>query len=465
MREGAPVVITEIEDNGVGIPKEARDRVFDKFTQADASTTRQFGGTGLGLTICRNFAEVLGGSLSIDTPESGKGTHLVVTLPLEISEAAQTLQRSTIVLLTEDEVLASSVTSHAALIGYKTVVLNSIRNIDDATFDALIVDEAFSHEALNNLEDSRLGARKVLATSIQSLNPRLQSKEWLGLHRPVTTSNLAEVLSGSTLDSPASTTSVQLNADVLVVEDNKVNQILVQEILKGMGLRSVVAENGLEAVDKFKEQAFDLVLMDCQMPVMDGFEATERIRRLESQQGLGRTPILALTAAARAEEYDQALTSGMDEFMTKPFDVEQLEKRLVAILADKIQATPTGEPGASAHASPSPIDEAVIQSILAISPDTGRAVLKKVIASFKEQLPTRLADIRACIDSSEADLLRQRAHALKSMSGNVGAAKLTKALGEIELAAAAGTFVLSEDDFDDIEELAHHAATALDRWQ
>lgn len=458
-------VSIRVEDTGVGIPKEARDRVFDKFTQADASTTRQFGGTGLGLTICRNFAEVLGGSLSIDTPESGKGTHLVVTLPLEISEAAQTLQRSTIVLLTEDEVLASSVTSHAALIGYKTVVLNSIRNIDDATFDALIVDEAFSHEALNNLEDSRLGARKVLATSIQSLNPRLQSKEWLGLHRPVTTSNLAEVLSGSTLDSPATTTSVQLNADVLVVEDNKVNQILVQEILKGMGLRSVVAENGLEAVDKFKEQAFDLVLMDCQMPVMDGFEATERIRRLESQQGLGRTPILALTAAARAEEYDQALTSGMDEFMTKPFDVEQLEKRLVAILADKIQATPTGEPGASAHASPSPIDEAVIQSILAISPDTGRAVLKKVIASFKEQLPTRLADIRACIDSSEADLLRQRAHALKSMSGNVGAAKLTKALGEIELAAAAGTFVLSEDDFDDIEELAHHAATALDRWQ
>ena len=458
-------VCIQVEDTGIGIPKEARDRVFDKFTQADASTTRQFGGTGLGLTICRNFAEVLGGSLTIDTPESGEGTLLLVTLPLEECEARQTFAGSTLVLLTEDDVLARSLSSHANLIGYKTVTLNSIRNIEDATFDALIVDEFLPSEALDTLEASALSVPKILATAIQSLTPRLQSQNWIGLHRPVTTSNLAEALSNQTSESATETPSIQLNADVLIVEDNKVNQILVQEILKGMGLRSVVAENGLEAVDKFKAQRFDLVLMDCQMPVMDGFEATRQIRRFESQEGYERTPILALTAAARAEEYDQALASGMDEFMTKPFDVAQLEKRMVHLLADKVQAGSVTDDTVKRSSKASPIDEDVIQSIRAINPDAGDAVLKKVIASFKEQLPNQLANLRESIDSSDGEALRKRAHALKSMSGNVGATKLTKALGDIELSAATGKFILSEEEFEDIEELADLAAVELERWQ
>ena len=252
---------------------------------------------------------------------------------------------------------------------------------------------------------------------------------------------------------------------MLIVEDNKVNQILVHEILKGVGLRSVVAENGMEAVEKFKEQRFDLVLMDCQMPVMDGFEATRQIRLYESQQGYKRTPVLALTAAARAEEYDKALASGMDEFMTKPFDVAQLEQRLGVILAHKAQPNLAATTSNKPQALPSPIDEEVIQGILAINPEAGPAVLKKVIASFKEQLPAHLSNIRECIDRNEAEILRQRVHALKSMSGNVGASKLTKALDEIEAGAATGSFILSEEEFDDIEELARYAAAALERWQ
>ena len=116
-------------------------------------------------------------------------------------------------------------------------------------------------------------------------------------------------------------------------------------------------------------------------------------------------------------------------------------------------------------ALPSPIDEEVIQGILAINPEAGASVLKKVIASFKEQLPTHLSNIRECIDRNEAEILRQRVHALKSMSGNVGASKLTKALGDVETGAATGRFILSEEEFDDIEELARHAAAALERWQ
>jgi nitrogen-specific signal transduction histidine kinase len=260
-----------VDDTGDGIPDDARTRVFEKFTQADTSTTRQYGGTGLGLTICRNFAEVMGGSLSIETPTPGTGTRVIVAIPLEVAEIRPTLDRGTIGLLTDDEVLKSSTAAHAALIGYDTVTIQSVEEIGQITCDALIVDQLLNPSELDTIELQVDSVKKILATSIKSLSPRLHSQHWIGLHRPITTSNLEEALSSKAARAAAPTPSLQINADVLIVEDNKVNQILVQEILKSMGLRSNLAENGLEAVTLFRRQRFDLVLMDCQMPVMDGF--------------------------------------------------------------------------------------------------------------------------------------------------------------------------------------------------
>ena len=124
--------------------------------------------------------------------------------------------------------------------------------------------------------------------------------------------------------------------NVLIVEDNRVNQILVNEILQGLGLSVDIAENGQEAVDKYQQRQFDLILMDCQMPVLDGFEATRQIRAMEVRNHSKRVPIMALTAAAREEEYQEALASGMDHFMTKPFNVAQLERKIGDILGADI---------------------------------------------------------------------------------------------------------------------------------
>ena len=453
-----------VDDTGDGIPDDARTRVFEKFTQADTSTTRQFGGTGLGLTICRNFAEVLGGSLSIETPAVGTGTRVVVIIPLEIAEVRPSLDRGTIGLLTEDEVFQKSTAAHAALIGYRIVEIQSAEAIDHFSYDALIVDQLLKPSDLDDIELRFGSIKKILATSIKSLSPRLHSQQWIGLHRPITTSNLEEALSSEATQPAAPAVSLQINANVLVVEDNKVNQILVQEIMKSMGLKSNLAENGLEAVTLFRRHRFDLVLMDCQMPVMDGFQATKLIREIESERDYPRTPIIALTAAARAEEYEQALSSGMDEFMTKPFNVAQLENRIVATLTHKI-SNDTVRGTASEHAPvQSPIDEKVIDSILAINPSPGGALLAKVIASFNAQLPINLANLRSSINTEDHETLRQHAHALKSMSGNVGARQLTKALNDIEQAAAVGQVTLSEEDYEDIEELARNAVEALQRW-
>ena len=453
-----------VDDTGDGIPDDAKTRVFEKFTQADTSTTRQFGGTGLGLTICRNFAEVLGGSLSIETPAAGTGTRVVVIIPLEIAEVRPSLDRGTIGLLTEDELLQKSTAAHAALIGYRIVEIQSAEAIDQVPYDALIVDQLLKPSDLDDIELRFGSIKKILATSIKSLSPRLHSQQWIGLHRPITTSNLEEALSSEVTQPAAPAVSLQINADVLVVEDNKVNQILVQEIMKSMGLKSSLAENGLEAVTLFRRHRFDLVLMDCQMPVMDGFEATKLIREIESERDYPRTPIIALTAAARAEEYEQALSSGMDEFMTKPFNVAQLENRIVATLTHKISNDTVRGPASEHAAVQGPIDENVIDSILAINPASGGALLAKVIASFNAQLPINLANLRSSINTEDHETLRQHAHALKSMSGNVGARQLTKALNDIEQAAAVGQVTLSEEDYEDIEELARNAVEALQRW-
>ena len=454
-----------VDDTGEGIPDDARARVFEKFTQADTSTTRQYGGTGLGLTICRNFAEVLGGALSIDTPESGVGTRVLVTIPLEIAEARPTLNRGTIGLLTDDEDLRASTAAHAALIGYRTIAINSIEAIDKVSCDALIIDQLLNPSELDDIELHLNSAKRILATSIKSLSPRLHSQHWIGLHRPITTSNLEEALSSKSPQTVAAVPALQINADVLVVEDNKVNQILVQEILKSMGLQSSLAENGLEAVTLFRRHRFDLVLMDCQMPVMDGFEATKLIREIESERDYPRTPIIALTAAARAEEYEQALNSGMDEFMTKPFNVTQLENRISATLTHKVSNENVKGVASEHSAAQGPIDENVIESILAINPGSaGVALLAKVIASFNAQLPISLADLRSSVNTDDTEVLRQHAHALKSMCGNIGATQLTKALNDIEQAAAVGQITLSREDYDDVEELARNAVAALQRW-
>jgi HPt (histidine-containing phosphotransfer) domain-containing protein len=155
----------------------------------------------------------------------------------------------------------------------------------------------------------------------------------------------------------------------------------------------------------------------------------------------------------------------MDEFMTKPFNVAQLENRIIATLTHKI-ANDTIKGSATEHAAgQGPIDENVIESILAINPGSGGSeLLGKVIASFNTQLPINLGNLRSSINTEDTETLRQNAHALKSMSGNVGATQLTKALNDIEQAAAVGQITLSQEDYEDIEELARNAVAALQRW-
>ena len=458
-----------VDDTGVGIPEEAKERVFERFTQVDASTTRQYGGTGLGLTICRNFARLMGGELAISEGDSSQGTRVSVTIPLDEVESRSTFTRGELALLTADDVLMESVNAHADMVGYRVIRLAQADEVIHRSFAAVIADELLDRADLDYFEETVTSAPLVLATSIRSLSPRLGSGPWAGLHRPVTLTNLLEACSPLPEREKASTTFTPETGLVLIAEDNKVNQILVTEAINSMGLTSIIAENGKEAVDLFREQAIDLVLMDCQMPVMDGFDATLQIRELEAAQGRDRTPIMALTAAAREQEYRRAIDCGMDEFMTKPFEIDELTTRIAALLQARQQVQKSDsssqdvphQPAASVDESLAVLNVKALDNIRAINPAKGDVLIQQVVTAFLTQLPEHTEQLKALIGREDYPALRQAAHALKSMTSNIGAEQLSNLLGNIEQAAKAGSSTLSQADYDSITEMLDQVINAL----
>ncbi len=481
-----PISETEImivfTDTGIGIPTESRERIFDKFTQADASTTRKYGGTGLGLTICRNFTEIMGGELTIEDAEGGAGTQINVRLPLEIHKPNSPAMTGSLGIFADDIALVESIAAHASVLGYECTHLLTIEQIEELHPDAIVVDETLPSEIIDDLERLSSVSQHILVTSIRSLSERIGNDIWVGVHRPVSAANLVEAISDIPETFQSGIARPRFRGTVLVTEGTKVNQILANEILQEMGLSVAIAENGKEALDAVTKRPYDLILMDCQMPVMDGFEATRKIRALEASTDRQRTPILALTAAARSEEYQSAMDAGMDDFMTKPFNAKELEAGiapfLLSDLAEQdVRGTARADDADDSGAMPGEDEQQVltkdeslinphtIQSILAINPRTGTALLERVINSFFSQLPACLEVIRQMVGVDDADELRKRVHALKSMSVNIGAEALATYTNEIETDARDGRSPLTEREFETLETLAEATVKALKSYE
>jgi len=207
--------------------------------------------------------------------------------------------------------------------------------------------------------------------------------------------------------------------------------------------------------------------MDCQMPVMDGFDATLKIRELEAAQGKDRTPIMALTAAARDQEYRRAIDSGMDEFMTKPFEIDELTNRIGSLLGTQLGHSPR-EKFVDAKKA---VDEGVsdvsvlnpdaLDNIRAINPERGDDLVNKVVTTFLAQVPEQLQALLDLVDTADHEALRQAVHAYKSMAANIGADQLVTRLDAIEQAAKSGTATLLEGDYQTIKRLTNEAIAAL----
>jgi PAS domain S-box-containing protein len=327
----------EVRDTGIGISAEAQARLFQAFTQADSSTTRKYGGTGLGLVICKRLVELMHGEIGVDS-EEGRGSTFWFTARFERAPA-----------------------------------------------DA----------------------------GVTVARPELR-----GVRVPV----------------EAATTS-----RILVVEDSSINQQVALGMLRRLGYRADAVANGLEAVDSLERIHYAAVLMDCQMPDMDGFAASVEIRRREA--GRRHTPIIAMTGNALEGDRERCLAAGMDAYISKPVRIEELQAALQRWLSSDAAPTPDDgagsmEPDAVA-VSPVVLDQSVLAELAPGEPD----VVAELIDQFLDNAPTRVHAVRTALTQGDAAALRRAAHLFKGEAGSIGAGELTAACARLEAMGAANNLV------------------------
>jgi two-component system, sensor histidine kinase and response regulator len=467
-----------VHDTGIGIAPGTLNSLFEPFVQADSSTTRHFGGTGLGLSIVRRLVEMMGGATDVES-QLGEGSTFWFELPMTTVDAPAVDDRPPLsragrrILVVDDNATNRRVLltqlSHA---GYDVMLasggreaLTTMRSALAAArpFDAVLVDfqmpdmdGAMLGEQINS--DAHLSrARVVLLTSMdrqgdtrrfaamgfagylaKPVKPRelvatlekvlsRNAEEWHSQTHPLITLNLAQ----------QSGRSKSLSGTVLLVEDNLVNQKVARRFLERMGCEVEVAENGIEAVRAFERGRYRLILMDVQMPHMDGYEATERIRTLEDAAGTDvRTPIVALTANAMSGQLDRCMRVGMDALLTKPINVEQLEEMLRRFgLGEPASSEPVGSATqATSPVStprPPPVDRRAFHEMTGGDAEFAADVARSYLDNSRDLF----AQIRACLAAADRRKLARLVHQLAGASANIHATALRELCLQLESSA------------------------------
>lgn len=353
------MVKISVQDTGIGIPEHAVERIFEKFEQADLSTTRKHGGTGLGLAISRDLTELMGGWVEV-TSKEGEGStfsvHLQLESPPEESEcSAIDLGGSTFAVASPSSLTRGLVREQLGAWGADVDVFTSadaaqreaiIRAQGDAPYTASFIDHAFGDDVCGQFAAAMKAGSGAAEPCIVRLTPGhlpdrndpsrgfsfdmakpLLERRWIETLRRV-----GVVAAESAESRESSEANLLASGRVLLVEDNRVNRTIALKLLDKMGVEAVMAEDGQQAVDAVEKEEFDLILMDCQMPVMDGYDATLAIRRREEETGR-RVPIVALTASARESDRQRCLDVGMDGFLSKPLTVNELRAGVLKWLA------------------------------------------------------------------------------------------------------------------------------------
>jgi signal transduction histidine kinase/CheY-like chemotaxis protein len=369
-KHGQALIQFRVSDTGIGMSQKQLTKIFKPFTQADVDTTRKYGGAGLGLTISKQYVELMGGTIDIES-EKGKGSTFTFTLSIkEVPVSGGGLQNkfSDVVIgqgiSSPTTILDNTLNNYLNFFGTKTETFHTIPQLKGLLKiypNALILlDTAHASEetlrALNHIDHKQLllisdhSRRKMTESHNVSpesilLRPLTPSKLVRALQAKI---NLEEIIEETTVD----VAKAVFNAKALIAEDNAINQRLIQSILESMGLQTDLVGNGQEAFEKRKSGSYDIVFMDIQMPIMDGVEATHAILKYEKGNDLTHVPIVALTANALKGDRERFLSEGLDEYISKPIEMNELLYVLNKFLSDKSQI---GQPSRAStlHTSPS----------------------------------------------------------------------------------------------------------------
>lgn len=471
-----------VRDTGIGMTPEAQSRLFQKFSQADQSTTRRFGGTGLGLAICKHLVELMAGRIWIEDSQPGKGTTICCTVHLKISHEAQVHRRKLLeevgpllkgirLLIVDDneasrEIMAEMLRSlhiDVKVAASGEAAIDLLETATENPFDMVLMDwhmpEMYGDEVAKRIHvDPAIRHQpKIIMVTAYGREDVMKLAEKAGidsfLTKPVSPSTLLDTIltilgRGRVFnsDSKNQTQKVTISniggAHVLLVEDNDINREFATELLRSMNIVVDTAVNGEEAVAMVQKKTYDGVLMDIQMPIMDGLEASRQIRALAKQPGGERfaaLPIIAMTALAMTLDAENSKKAGMNEHITKPIEPE----RLTVALAKWIQI-----PLSAASSKPDVAEDTpkgmpdIPEALLALTSLEVKQGLQRIggkvdayirqLKRFREHYPDAARELQRLISQNDLKAAENYCHTIKGVSGNIGAQRLFECTTQID---------------------------------
>jgi len=495
-----------VQDTGIGMTAEQAAKLFQPFTQADTSTTRKFGGTGLGLTICKRLVEMMGGEIGVDSkPGQGSNFHFTAVFGLASQELEKRSRlvgelKDLKVMVVDDSTASQNIFKEMLESFSFTVTITDSgekalmeikRSAEMETgYDLVIMDwkmpgmdgiEA-SRRIRQNFESSQ--QPKIIMATAHGRQEVMRQAEAVGLDgfliKPVNPSvmlnTIMEVFNKEVDRGPRIRTEKTKGeealkgirgARILLAEDNEINQQVAREILSGAGLEVTLADNGQEAVNAIQQNPYDVVLMDIQMPVMDGYEATRRIRNAEWAMGnkiekkseisdpksqIHHIPIVAMTAHAMAGDREKSLAAGMNDHIAKPINPEELFSTLLKWIKPKADRDDNRSPGAEVSINPeaedsggSPIpspgqkDDDLPPSLPGFDLEAGlkrlqgnRRLYKKLLLDFGNSYREASENIHNALIGNEINQVHSLVHNIKGLAGNLSATRLQDAAAKMD---------------------------------
>ncbi|BCG64345.1 MAG: two-component system, sensor histidine kinase and response regulator [Methyloprofundus sp.] len=478
--QGRSLLHFAVKDTGIGLSQAQQQKLFQKFSQADGSTTRKFGGTGLGLAISKQLVELMGGTIGIDS-ELDKGSTFWFTLALEAIPTKKSLEQVHDLhhqrILVVDDNATNREVLHEFLNAWQTPhsLAASSPEALELLYTGIAEESPYTIALLDMHMPGMNGLRladamqrdKQLATTrlamLSSQGQRGDAKKTLDhgfsayLSKPIHQSELYNVLlqlAGiSTAQLPeiiitrytARQEQHNFNAHALVVDDNSINQAVACGMLAKFGINTEVAGNGQEALDSLAQQNFDLVFMDCQMPIMDGYTATQHIRDASSSVQNHQTPVIAMTANAMQGDREKCLAAGMDDFIAKPVDIGKLRKLLEKWLStvqnkETANTIMTESVASAAKETITEEEELPIFDYAAMSERLmdDKDLIQVIADAFLSDMPVQIKQLHDFVQANDLAQATAQAHKIKGASANVGGMVLSNLALAMEQAGKAG---------------------------
>ncbi len=451
VKENCSTLSIRVRDTGIGIAPDKLEHVFERFTQADQSITRRFGGTGLGLAISKRLVEAMEGRLTVDSHE-GAGSTFTAAVNLPVAEAMEkmpSLSGKTIVLEHSNPIHFGALRLILQRLG--AFVIDPPAAAAAMPADAVLTDSnagpawtCASNAPVLRLAVSGAAIESGLAGENRphelAYPPRRQDLHELAA---ATNSGNFQYFDGKAIFNSARASLPEFRGlKALVVDDNSVNREVLQEALFNMDAGVTLSHDGEDALEKMRAEEFDIVFMDCSMPVMDGFAATREWRASETGK---RLPIVALTAYVEGANGDDWGKAGMDFYLIKPFTIPSIADAIVKLVPDKFSGVVRAiglsdlseTKGAEAQLLQVPLlDPQTISMISKLSARSGHNAARRIFGLFVEHAPAGLESLAQAVADQKPDTIAAMAHALKSMATSAGALRLSRAADEVELLAA-----------------------------